>query len=86
MSGIEQKTENGLHHEADSTKPVTPGLQTPQGEKHEDKHHHHHFFHHHKEGEHRPSQAEKENAEWNASRHYDHALKNSHGAGVGFEE
>ncbi|OQD72455.1 hypothetical protein PENDEC_c021G07207 [Penicillium decumbens] len=75
----EQPSEQGSH-------------ESPQHGSHVDdkanKSGHHHLFSHHKEGDekhHRPSQAEIDNAEFAAAREYDHAMKSSHGAGVGFD-
>ncbi|KAJ5133603.1 hypothetical protein N7526_004968 [Penicillium atrosanguineum] len=80
------------HHHKDLEK---PSEQSPPAWKNANRsidnnaHHHHHLFGHHKDGEekthHRPSQAEIDNAEFAAAKHYDHALKSSHGPGVGFE-
>ncbi|KAJ5540213.1 hypothetical protein N7513_008545 [Penicillium frequentans] len=83
MSGILHKAEDALHiHHQDKNKPTEHGEHAKQPETHADKHAH---GHHHHEKPHM-SQEERDRADFEAARHYDHALKNSHGPGVGFEE
>ncbi|KAJ5724478.1 hypothetical protein N7493_006206 [Penicillium malachiteum] len=83
MSGILHKAEDALHlHHHDQNKSAEPMRDARQPEIPADKHHHgpHHGDNHHL------SQEERDRADFNAARHYDHAKKNSHGPGVGFEE
>ncbi|KAJ5761090.1 hypothetical protein N7520_008246 [Penicillium odoratum] len=81
MSGILHKAEDALHIHHDKKKSIDNGEQGKQPDIHADKHSHGHSH----EGKHL-SQDERDRADFEAARHYDHALKNSHGAGVGFEE
>ncbi|KAJ6093409.1 hypothetical protein N7486_008698 [Penicillium sp. IBT 16267x] len=83
MSSILHKAEDTLHiHHHDNNKSSEHGEHAKQPDAHADKHAH---GHHHNEKPHM-SQDERDRADFDAARHYDHALKNSHGAGVGFEE
>ncbi|KAJ5925565.1 hypothetical protein N7454_008204 [Penicillium verhagenii] len=83
MSGVLHKAEDALHiHHHEKNKPTEHGEHTQQPAVHADKHAH---GQHHDERQHL-SQDERDRADFNAARHYDHALKNSHGPGVGFEE
>ncbi|KAJ5924375.1 hypothetical protein N7466_008562 [Penicillium verhagenii] len=84
MSGVLHKAEDALHiHHHEKNKPTEHGEHTQQPlNVQADKHAH---GHHHDERQHL-SQDERDRADFNAARHYDHALKNSHGPGVGFEE
>ncbi|KAJ5280505.1 hypothetical protein N7478_005877 [Penicillium angulare] len=85
MSGFAHKAEDAMHfhrhdqnkpadHERDVSQPHAPTV---------DKGSHGHQHHH--EGQHL-SQEERDRANFDAARHFDHATKNSHGAGIGFEE
>ncbi|KAJ5108418.1 hypothetical protein N7456_005093 [Penicillium angulare] len=84
MSSFVHKAEDAMHlHHHDQNKPADHERSDSQPHAPADKGSHSHQHHH--EGQHL-SREDRDRADFNAARHFDHATKNSHGAGVGFEE
>ncbi|KAJ5155299.1 hypothetical protein N7492_008102 [Penicillium capsulatum] len=81
MSGILHKAKDAIHpHHGEKASEKNTSTRANQSDN--QSHHQSHQSHQ------KPhlSQEERERLEFNADRGFDHAVKGSHGAGVGFEE
>ncbi|KAJ5887763.1 hypothetical protein N7495_007804 [Penicillium taxi] len=85
MTGFLHKAEESMHfhHHHDTNKPNHTSNVTPVTQS--DKHSNYSLFHKKHDDKHHLSQEERDRLEFEASRHYDHAKRESHGAGVNFE-